>query len=974
MSKKLIREYVFTPGIANAGTVKIPGRYSLDKILLITNTTDNQIIYSFGNGNYAGTTAVFTLGNSADFPAVNQREDGYTTITLAYNTSNMSASDALQIYVENTVDDGVTMRPWTFGTDAIERMRVSNPESLIDADFEYGLQATKWAGYGVTRGYTSAYDLPGVDLTVTNITTDFTTTSASHSLITVTFSAAHGLAVGNVVNISGLNKAISGYSRADGNFIINTTPTTTTLTYFARGLVGTAASQSLFTSVTLAKRAALYADAAIPVTSVTSNGASPSTLTVTTTTPHGLLPGTPIYFSGTTGTNIALATGHFVILSVPSTTTFTFVARSGGAITTPGGVLTLYAFSSASVLHRPQDGGVILETRSPTYGASVIRQSKRYFRYQSGKGMLWSTGTLLKPNYDLQSVTASGTAAGSVITVTTDDINHGLQVGATVRLEGILTSGYNGTYTVGTILNDYAFTVQAINVLGASTAVLDIEAKVYVTEWHGAIIRAGMFDDQNGLFWEYNGSTLSVVRRSSTLQLSGTVGATLNSHSIVGANTRFTQQIKVGDKIMLRGMTYYITNVISDTSATIAPDYRGITATGIKASLIRETRVKQSEFNIDTIDGNGPSGFNVDLNKMQMIGMQFSWYGAGFIDYMIRGSNGNWLTVHRMKNNNVNNEAYMRSGNLPVRYSIENEGAATFLSAPMTAVQTTVPVNDLTFFPTSGVVYVENELIGYTGKSAATGAGNLTGITRSATLTQYIHGTTTNYTAGAAAAHTAPYRGVILVSNTCSPTLSHWGSALVMDGGFDEDRGYIFNYQRVSIALTTTNQTAFLIRLAPSVENSQVGALGEKGLLNRSQLLLNAIGIAVSNGTTPGAVIVEGVLNPKNFSTATWTALNLEAAGGQPSFTQVATAATWSSGTFALPGEQVFAFAGPSVAGTSGATNDRLDLTQLKELTGAPLGGNFKYPDGSDILAVNVRLTTGTGTGHVLLRWSEAQA
>ena len=973
MSKKLIREYVFTPGIANAGTVKIPGRYSLDKILLITNTTDNQIIYSFGNGNYAGTTAVFTTGNSTDFPEIDQREDGYTTITLAYNTSNMSASDKLQIYVENTYDEGVTMRPWAFGTDAIERMRVSNPESLIDADFEYGLQATKWAGYGTCRGYTSAYDLPGVDLTVTNVTTDFTTTSTSNSLITVTFSSAHGLVAGNVVNLSGLNKAIAGYSRADGNFIINTVPLTTSLTFFARGIVGTANGQSLLTSVTLAKRAALYADAAIPVTSAASNGASPSTITVTTTTPHGLLPGTPIYFSATTGTNFALATGPFVVLSVPSTTTLTFLARSGGAVTTPGGTLTLYAFSGASVLHRPQDGGVIMETRSPNYGATVTRQSKRYFRYQSGKGMLWSTGTLLKPNYDLQSVTASGTAVGSVITVTTDDISHGLQVGATVRLEGILTSGYNGTYTVGNILSDYSFTMLSTQTLGSTTAVMDVEAKVYVTEWHGAVVRAGMFDDQNGVFWEYNGSTLSVVRRSSTLQMTGTVAATVNSHNITGTNTRFTQQVKVGEKIVLRGMTYYVTNITSDTAMTVSPDYRGVTATGIKASLIRETKVKQSDFNLDTIDGNGPSGFNVDLNKMQMIGIQFSWYGAGFIDYMIRGSNGNWITVHRMKNNNVNNEAYMRSGNLPVRYSIENDGANSYVTGNVSNSQTTIPLADLTYFPNSGTVYIENELISYTGKSAATGPGNLTGATRAATMSQYLHGTTNSLTAGSASPHDLGV-GAILVSNTCSPTLSHWGSALIMDGGFDEDRGYIFNYQRTGVALTTTNQTAFLIRLAPSVENSQVGALGEKGLLNRSQLLLNAIGIAVSNGTTPGAVVVEGVLNPKNFSTATWSALNLEAAGGQPSFTQVATSATWSSGTFALPGEQVFAFAGPTVAGTSGAANDRLDLTQLKELTGAPLGGNFKYPDGSDILAVNVRLTTGTGTGHILLRWSEAQA
>jgi hypothetical protein len=157
------------------------------------------------------------------------------------------------------------------------------------------------------------------------------------------------------------------------------------------------------------------------------------------------------------------------------------------------------------------------------------------------------------------------------------------------------------------------------------------------------------------------------------------------------------------------------------------------------------------------------------------------------------------------------------------------------------------------------------------------------------------------------------------------------------------------------------------------VENSQVGNLGAKDLLNRSQLLLQAVGIAISGGSASiGACVVEGVLNPKNFNNATWVALNPETVGGQPSFAQVATSVSWTSGTFAQPGEQVFAFTAPTTV--SGCVNDRLDLTTLKELTGAPLGGDFKYPDGSDILAINVRLTLGTAQGHILLRWSEAQA
>jgi hypothetical protein len=308
----------------------------------------------------------------------------------------------------------------------------------------------------------------------------------------------------------------------------------------------------------------------------------------------------------------------------------------------------------------------------------------------------------------------------------------------------------------------------------------------------------------------------------------------------------------------------------------------------------------------------------------------------------------------------------MRTGNLPVRYSIENEGNAAlgFLTADPGTSGTTLNVNDTTYFPSAGTLYIDNELISYTGKTATT----FTGCTRAATLTQYCLGSTRSFTAGAAASH-AINTGIILVSNTASPTLSHWGSAVICDGEFDTDRGYIFNYQRTALPITTTPTTAFLIRLAPSVSNSQIGDLGSRDLLNRSQLLLNSVGIQTYGAsTTPGSIIVEGVLNPGNFSNATWTPLNLTAAGGQPSLAQVATSVTWTSGTSATPGEQVFAFA------ATPNSDDRLDLSELKELTNAPIGGVGAYPNGPDILAVNVRIVSGTANASVLLRWGEAQA
>ncbi len=964
MAKNLIRQYVFTPGGAGAGTIRLPGRFGLEQILLITNTTRNQIIYNFADASHSGTTAVFTAANDAtNFPTLTQRADGYTTITLASSTSGQSASDKLQVLVEDS-ENGMRIRPWPFGTDAIERMRVSNPQSLIDADFEYGLQPTKWAGYGLVRGYPSVYEFPGVDVTVTAITTDYTTTSGSNSLITVTTSAAHGITAGQAVNITSLNPSITGFSRADGNFIVFSTPSGTQLTYFATGLVGTSSGQSLLTDATILKRGNIYTGAGLNATGVSSNGASPSVITLTFGTNHGLVPGTPIYVSIASGTNANLATGPFFVESVPSLTTLTYTARTGAAVTTPA-TPTVYAIANTSVIHRPFDGGVIISCKSPAYGASAVRVSKRYFRYQSGKGLLWSTGTLLRPSYDIQTLTASGTTIGSTVTCKVDDIDHGLQIGAQVVVSGVSTSGYNGTYTVAGITDDYTFTFLATGVLGATTAVMDVSAKITVSNWHGGVVRAGPFDDQNGMFWEYNGSVLSVVRRFATQQLSGTIAINSNSNSITGTNTRFTQQVRVGDKIVIRGMTHYVTQVASNTSMSVNPDFRGVSnLSGVKATLVQETRIKQADFNIDKLDGTGPSGFTIDPGRMHMLGVQYTWYGAGFVDFMIRGSDGNWVYAHRIKNNNVNTEAHMRTGNLPVRYSVENDGANTYLTADPGSGGTTLNVADTTYFPNAGTLYIDNELISYTGKTATT----FTGCTRAATLTQYTGGTSRSFTAAAAAAH-ASGTGVILVSNHCSPTLSHWGSALISDGGFDEDRGYIFNYQRQNIAINATTTTAFLIRLAPSVSNSAVGDLGSKDLLNRSQLLLNAVGVTtfMSNANC-GAIILEGVLNPKNFTSATWGPLNTEGVGGQPSLAQVATSVTWSSGSSAIPGEQVFAYSAPPNG------SERLDLTELKELTNSPFGGTGAYPNGPDILAINIRTTQNATTATVLLRWGEAQA
>ena len=72
---------------------------------------------------------------------------------------------------------------------------------------------------------------------------------------------------------------------------------------------------------------------------------------------------------------------------------------------------------------------------------------------------------------------------------------------------------------------------------------------------------------------------------------------------------------------------------------------------------------------------------------------------------------------------------------------------------------------------------------------------------------------------------------------------------------------------------------------------------------------------------------------------------------------------------YAQPGETIFGFvARPGERST-------LDLSFIKELTNTTLGGRGTFPNGPDVLALNVYKTSGQAVnGEIILRWSEAQA
>jgi hypothetical protein len=409
-----------------------------------------------------------------------------------------------------------------------------------------------------------------------------------------------------------------------------------------------------------------------------------------------------------------------------------------------------------------------------------------------------------------------------------------------------------------------------------------------------------LFDDQNGLFWENNGVTVNAVQRTSTFQTAGLVNVSVGSNLVTGDGTcRFQDQLNVGDVVVIRGMTHSVASIINNNRMTVVPTFRGVAnQTRVRMALRNEIRVRQQDFNIDRLDGTGPSGFNLDASKMQMYALEYSWYGAGTVIWMLRGQDGKFNWAHRRPNNNISNEAYMRSGNLPARYEAINETPVNALDGAIDDSQTTITLRDATDYPPASVTYpafviIGSEVIKYSGKSG----NDLTGCTRAATFTQWAEGQSRSYTSSAATSH-ADNSGVILISNTCVPLVSHWGSAVIMDGDFNGDEGFSFTYNRSNYGLPATvgsSQVAFLMRLAPSVSNSIIGDLGQRDLINRAQLTLETLTVNVS----AGRYLVTGILNPNNIDSAntTWAGQNNTGGGFQPSFTQFAVAPRYSDET-----------------------------------------------------------------------------
>ena len=1071
-------------------------------------------------------------------------------------------------YLRSLATNGV--EPVDSSKDAVEKLRVSNPQSLIDTDFEYSLQSSKWEFLTTSNNYPGVYARANEPaFTAEQITSIMPAGPGNKDVeVTVNITPRLPFKTGDSIVI----KDSLDTTFVDGAYIITEVPSLFKFRVTTKSPVALVGDQK--TPYTAMFTGGIFSNVNIPINKITSI-AGTSAAIIDFKYPHGLFKNSPIIIADSNQPT-ARYCGTFNVDTILSETSATYITN----VTVPFPTTTqivpssgvIYARTEGVAIHRYFDGGVQINPGTSAPNAQIIRQTRKYFKYQSGKSVQFSTGILFLPVYEINDTavdtiqfdnskyvskieisgveyTSNGTytrgynvdtsyqnnqsttfygPSGNEIYLSGN--NSGTQYwtlwdatlsastyqntstpisaistgnwvrragGGTVTANNTISRGYNfydfiidtvqyhgfskadefresayietvgfelsaqasrnpynGFFAVSDVVNSKQFKVRMPASDNNPFPTSDLNpggiGLVRVKNFNEATVRSGLFDEQNGIFFEYDGKDLYCVKRQSTTPLAGTMTATLGNPllSSFDGNCRFKSQLTAGDFIVIRGQSYLVNKIIDDNNLNIAPYYRGPTIQNVIVNKTEELRTRQSEFNLDKLDGTGPSGYILDLNRMQMVFIDYSWYGAGKIRYGIRSNKGKIIYFHELYNNNINNKAYMRSGNIPGRFEITSRSKRGKILNNIPAENTNLNVipgspngipgtktvqfrvtGDVTSQLTQGIQITVTYAIGIgTGSQEGGILGTFTlpanstynGGTNSTTvqytskistvfgrlrpavisnLTVYVGGSLNVLRVSEEDAYYLPSKGRIIVNNeyieyqkggntgnnvnlvinkrntnglltvpaintgdsylsynqNCSPALSHWGVAALIDGGFTEDKSYLFTGSSDGYLIADKNETAVLsIRLAPSVDYGITAPYGVRNLINHSSMRLKSIGLVTTN---PIQIFIRLNCDSTLFRTSSgWQP------GGNGSIAQY-----WDhtyNGTFPVSGTGGDLIGSFYLApGTPATTtykdptyvSEDYDIEVVRDLGNSIIGGNFVYPDGPDILTVSVK-------------------
>jgi len=645
-----------------------------------------------------------------------------------------------------------------------------------------------------------------------------------------------------------------------------------------------------------------------------------------------------------------------------------------------------------------------------TWTVDASTPSTLYYQCENHSSMGGTINVVNKPTKTYPSVTWASTELQnakaqidtnktSIITLSVPDIYaatgktrypHRLSAGQSILVTGSTDSAFNGEFFVNEIIDEFTFkfTLNDIPSSGIPNGIIQYNLNGY----SGAYTRSGMFDFQNGFFFEFNGQDLYCVRRSSTQQLSGVVEVTYNGNVVKGTDTNFIGQLQEQDKIVIRGGTYKVVKITGRDELIIQPQYKGISASNVILTKTVDVKVPQAEWNVDTCDGFGPSGFNLNINKIQMAYMDYSWYGAGKVRFGFKDRKGHVKYVHSFLHNNRLDEAYMRSGNIPAAYEVENDsnpsyaptlfhwGTSVIMDGRFDeddAYLFTATSNTLTFTngqSNTATTNLNSDLVRRWNRSARSYDWWVELSFSSGDASKFSSGTPLYTQNGELNGEQVDYTefdgGSIKVYIYITRSISSPSVYPIVSQGTLVYVGAPPSGGTSSISLGTATIPLVTLRLAPSVDSSLSGELGAREIINRMQLKLNEVGLILTHDCE-----VSLILNG-DLSSIGWQNVN------SPSLSQLI---RHNAGEKVIGGTEVFSFraSGGSVDNTGKrlAQTSNFPLGSLIDMGNSILGGNGVFPNGPDILTVAVKLVNTSDvsanspfTASARITWSESQA
>jgi len=190
--------------------------------------------------------------------------------------------------------------------------------------------------------------------------------------------------------------------------------------------------------------------------------------------------------------------------------------------------------------------------------------------------------------------------------------------------------------------------------------------------------------DPNFIDYTGNGGTIIFQPNKACARLA----TSTTSNSFAVHQTKFYHQYMPG-KSQLIYSTFNLYNAVSGVTKRTGyfDDYNGIyfeqAGNGTLSFVIRTNtsgtpteseRVTQSNWNVDKCNGTGPSGFNLLVNKTQILFIQFQWLGVGTVKLGFV-HDGAFITAHEFNHDNTLDVVYMSNPNLPVRCEITSIGS-----------------------------------------------------------------------------------------------------------------------------------------------------------------------------------------------------------------------------------------------------------------------------------------------------------